>query len=159
MARKTSKKVLVAAASPQTAEVFIYLMVFRHPEINTADNALYFANNVTDVQSNGKTYTAYPFEIVLPSEGETMSTAQLEMDVVDLAIIETLRQLTTPPEIELRLVLADTPDVTELGPHIFELNDVHVSYPRLTATLAFGTKYEAVYPRIRKTPKSFPGLF
>lgn len=86
----------------------------------------------TDVTSNGETYTAAAFEFLLPADiANELPTATLMVDMVDRAIVTTLRASTEPANATLSLVFASDPDT------------VVASFPLLTRVAGYDPKADA----------------
>lgn len=158
MSRAMSTSAVQAVASPQTDKVFLTVL-----DVYINDNEpLHFVNNtelVTRTFNSVPTiYIPLAFRIVLPSEGENLTSAKLVFDVVDRIMIEELRKATTA-RVTFSIVLFDTPDVIEAGPFNFKLGSFSYNAQTLEAVLSYGNHLEGRFPRVSKDPYNFPAMF
>jgi hypothetical protein len=107
----------------------------------------------------GNVYIPEPFKIVLPNSSEdSPPIARLTLDNVTRTLVESIREIEGPIQLELVVVLAGSPDVVEIGPLDFEVRQV-----RWGATLECDLTYEPILARAVPAevfrPGSFPGLF
>lgn len=141
----------------QTEEVFLCLLQISHESLGTPIRVV--ANN-EDVIHNGDIYTAFPFEINLPDEREgEMPRVQLTIDNVDGTILAALRSINTPPTVDLKVVLASSPDVAEAQALSMLLKDFEYDATTITGTLAFETLLGIEVPGYRFRPDTHPGLY
>ncbi len=159
MARTMSTTALAAISAQQTSEVFLYLL---HVSL-TLDGTLehfYFVNNTQSITRDGQVYSPLGFRIVLPSEGEHITTATITIDAVDREIIEVMRRAEDIPKVSFSLILASRPnDVPEAGPFNFQLSSISYNKQSLSAELSTGNHLDGTFPRVIKTPYFFPALF
>jgi hypothetical protein len=119
-----------AIREPETKQIFLVLLKISHTDL---PSTLYFVNNNENVVSNGDIYEATAFRFTLPyKEGNTIAPAQLIIDNVDRRVVEAVRSITTPADIEASIVLASDPDTYEYGP--LELSLTNVSYNASTVS-------------------------
>lgn len=154
--RTLSPTALRAGFEQQTDEVFLVLLQITHPNI---PDAIRVVNNNENITSNGELYVAYPFEIELPGEdSEQPPLARLRIDNVDRLLVATVREIATPPQVTIRVVLASSPDTIELQ---FEgLNMRNVIYDAATISGELVFEQIMVEPvSTTMTPSKFPGMF
>jgi hypothetical protein len=161
--RTLSLRARQAINAPETAEVFLALVVIEHP---TLPEPLRFANNMEDVYSTvhgeatAQQYFGCPFNLALPSErDDQLPNVTLTIDNVDQNIVAALRQLADGPTMTLYIVLAATPDVREAGPFPFRLMAAHYTAETVSGTLAFLDILNEPHPWRTFTPPDFPGVF
>lgn len=155
--RNLSNATLAAIYAQETSAVWLYLLTLTHPSLGAP---IRLCSNVTDITSRGNVYTAYPFQIAIPSEidGE-LPRVELLIDNVARLLVDELRTLATPLTATLELILASAPDTVEAGPWNCTLKKAE--YDALTVRLDLGYEdilNEPVSYR-RFTPTDFPGLF
>lgn len=147
-----------AIYAQQTGEAFLVLLTLTHasfaPPIRVCSDA-------RDVSSVGQTYVAFPFEVGLPPErDEGPFTVQLRIANADRRIVQAVRTASGEPvQVELRVVLASSPDLTEAGPFAFALRDVEYDAEWVTGTLMFEDVLNEPFPAREVDPNTFPGVF
>lgn len=155
--RTMSATATQAVLSQYTDQVFLFLLEIDHEDLT---EPIRLVGSVADIVSNGETYMAFPFEITLPSDdGETISDIQLRISNIDRTITQTIRELSTPPEITVSIVLADTPDDVEAGPFVMTLREAKYDAFTVTGSLRWENLLDQKYPAYTFTPSGFPGLF
>lgn len=154
--RSLSSRALQALAAEYTEEVFLHLLEINHDQLAAPIRVV---NNFEDIISNGDTYIAFPFDISLPEDSDTLPQVVLTIDNVDRSITEALRPIATPPTISLILVLANTPDVVEAGPITFQLRSIDFDLHQVTGTLMPKDVLNAPFPYQTFSPSSHPSLF
>lgn len=127
--------------------------------ITTPDSVLRFVNNTEAVVSNGETYEAFPFSIVIPGDnGETLPKVTLQIQNFDEQIVEAIRSQATPPAVTCQLVTSLTLDAVELEIENMVLRSVNYDALVITGELVvvnvINQKFGGYY-----TPVEFPGLF
>lgn len=110
-----------ASRARETPDVFTILLDFEHP---TFQFPFRLAHNTEPVLSNGKVYKAFPFRLRLPSETDRSPEARLQIANVDQEIGKILDGITTPIDVTMTLVLAETPDIIERTWSGFRFRDV-----------------------------------
>lgn len=157
--RTLSASALDSAFSENTDEVWLVLLTIKHPNIAENGGKLYFVNNTEQLVAGAKTYIAFPFQIDLPGEDQTQPTVgRLRIDNVDRQIVATLRELVTPPTVDIEVVLASSPTTVEVGFYDMTLRNVTYDALYVEGTLTFESIY--VEPiTLEMTPSRFPGLF
>ena len=125
---------LQASLREQVNEVFLKIIEVTHPDLGTP---LRLVANQEDLVRTEGTYTAFGFDVELPDdEEEQISTVNLIVPIVDQTMVQTLRNATnTPFGVELRVVRASEPNVTEAGPFNFESVGIRFTETRATISL------------------------
>ena len=158
MARSLTVAAKQAVFAQQTGEVFLHLLDISHPDL--IGGPIRLVSDTVAVISGGNTYEPFPFEIDLPSdEEEHLSQAELLVGEVGPTIVEALRTITTPPSIDLRIVLASAPDTTVAGPFNFTAREVEGDATSLRLRLTFEDILNEPFPGDEFDPARFPGLF
>lgn len=116
-------------------------------------------NNKSDITSNGEVYTAFPFEIELPSDLEDAPpNARLRIDNVSREIGQTIRSISTPPSLTVQVVRGDAPDTVELEFSGMVLRNVRYDALTVQGDLEFEDLTREPFPAITFSPADFPGL-
>ena len=73
-------------------------------------------NNTVAVVSGGETYSAFPFEISLPSQLEDAPPrARIRIDNISREIGQAIRDMTSAADVTIEVVRADDPDTIEVS--------------------------------------------
>jgi hypothetical protein len=147
---------LASANAERTAEVWLVLLEANHPNLS---QPIRVCTNNANITSNGHEYIAIPFEVELPGEDpEQPGKARIKIDNMDPVIIDTLRTITTPPTVVLRVILASQPNVIEAEFAGLVMRNCEYDASEITAELLFESiLVEPV--ALSMTPNIFPGLF
>lgn len=146
-----------AVLAQETDEVPLVLLTIDHDSL---DAPLRFVNNPVDIESNGETYTAFPFEFQLPpASPDSLPFAQLTIDNVDRQIVEAVRSIPTAPTVSAAVILASDPDTIEAPLPEFYLFNIQYDQLTVTGTLVVSTLDDEPFPAWSFMPSFFPGLF
>ena len=157
MSRNLSTAFKTVIYKQQTGETFLFLLEIDHDDLDTP---LRFVNNTENVTSDSNVYTAFPFEISLPSDREDqLPTVVLAIDNIDRTLVETIRDITSPPTASVSVIMASDPDTIEAGPYDFTIKDANYTAEVVTSNLAFEDILNEAYPGDSFTPNHFPALF
>jgi hypothetical protein len=139
----------------RTDEVAIILLTISGSGFTT----FYVCNNSEDITSNAQTFTAYPFEIELPGDGDNAPVAKLRIANVDRQIWEAINDATGTITVKIELILASAPDTIEKSFDGLELRNVVCSALTVEGDLTTQQFTSEPYPHIRAIPSRLPGLF
>ena len=146
-----------AAFAQETAETVLVALTITHADLAAPVRVV---NNHANIVSNGNTYVGFPFEIDLPEVGPgAPPRVTLRIDNVDRQIVDALRAISSPFDLEIEVLLASQPDTIEAS---FEgLKAISARYDALTveAELGFEDVLSEPYPGDSFTPARNPGLF
>ena len=156
MSRTLSSTVLAAIYSQETDKIFLHLLTIDHPDLAVP---VRLVNNTEDIVSRRKTYTAFPFQIVIPPEVEgELPSVQLVVDNVSQLLIADLRRISSPPTVDLEVIVADDPDIVEASFN-FTLKAIDYDQFAVVSQLAYEDILTEPFPEKRFTPTIFPGMF
>jgi len=153
----TSSVFKAAAFAQETAEVPLVLLTITHADLPAPIRVV---NNHTDIVSNGNTFQAFPFEIDLPDVGAgAPPRVTLRIDNVDRQIVDSLRAISSPFELQIDVAVASQPNTIEAS--FSGLKAIRAVYDALTveAELGFEDVLNEPYPGDSFTPARNPGLF
>lgn len=156
MARQLTNKLLTEVFSQESSDPLLLLVTVSHPDFST----LYLVNNTEDVVSRSNTYISFPMSIRLsPDDGETARNVQISFDNVSLELIDEMRSVITPMDVEIEAVLASDPDTVEIG--FGELRLVNIKYDQKTirGSLILDDFLRTELTSEKYTPTIYPGLF
>lgn len=128
MSRTLSTNNVVSLTAQESDVVFLILLTISHPDLS---EDIRVVNNNENITSRGNEYIAFPFDIALPSDADTLSAnVQLRIDNVDRQIVQAVRKISSPASVSIEVVSSDDWDNVELSNLNMKL--VHVSYDSLT---------------------------
>lgn len=149
-----------------TGEVFIILLSIEHPSlaqparISNDPTQLLPIAQVRGTISNSDEYVYLPFEFVFPNqESDTSPAAQLRIDNVSREISTIIDSISSPPTIQIQVVLSSTPDIVELVLRDFKLQRTEWNILAVTGELTVEHFEQEPFPAGRFNPSGFPGLF
>lgn len=154
--RTLSAPAVASQNAENTAEVWLVLVTIDHPALA---QPIRVVGNNENITSGGNLFVAYDFNIVLPGEDpDNPAAAQLDIDNVDRVIVQTLREISSPPSVTIQVVLASSPDLIEIEFAGLVLRNAQYDAMRVTADLAFD---EIISEPVATTlsPDKFPGMF
>lgn len=166
MSRVLSAAARQSAYAQQTGEVWAILLTVNHPSFTqplrvSSDNAVLLPlANVRGTLSKGIEYPYLPFTITLPQQDESnVARATVVIDNIDRRIVEAARRADSALEVTVEVVLASSPDITEIMIEGFRIEDVN--YDALTVSGDLSVEYFDLEPfsKLRYTPSGFPGMF
>ena len=159
MARTVSSTIIASANAQTTTEVYLALLKFSHSSISD----LRFVNNTEDITSNSLVYTAAPFSISLPPEGQDATpTMRVAIDNVDRSIIGDIRAVSGGSEriaCDVLIVAASDPDTGIATYSGFEMVNVSYNAQSLSFDLSVNSLLTEPFPYDSFTPTNTPGIF
>lgn len=158
MARVLSANAAKAILARETEEVFLCLLTLEHPDISPA---IRLVNNTEPVTRSDGTYQPYPFEAVLPEDTDTgRPQVTIRIDNIDREVTRKLRELSGVPKCTLRVVLASSPEVTEMGPFEFSVLSAEYDVMLINVTLGYEEDFlNQAIPAQTYTPSNSAGVF
>jgi len=169
MARVTNVDFLRAAYAEESGIVIVLLMSITHPSwdqviristdptkkvLETSADIFYGTN------SRNHDFMFVPLMIALPNETEEGPLRmQITLDNVSRELISTIRALSSPPSVNVELVLSDAPDTVLANWPEFLLVNVQYDANSITGDLIIETLTHEPFPAGTFTPSEFPSLF
>lgn len=152
-----SPQLLAQLYAQESNDPFLMLVTISHPGY---PETYRLVNNSEDVVSNGETFMAFPFKIILPADdGETERKASLELDNVALTLIPILRTVTNPLDCKIEMVLASSPDTIEISIEDLKLRGITYDEKRVRAEIAMDNFLNTEMTSEKYNPTNYPGLF
>lgn len=146
-----------SAFADATGDVWLVLLTISHPDL--ADD-IRVVNNTEQITSNGQVFLSFPFEINLPDEkDDAPSRAKLTIDNVSREIGQTIREITTPPQITIEVIRAEDPEFIEVSWPNFWLRNVSFNANQVRGDLVLEDFTDEPYPAGTFVPSAFGGLF
>ena len=152
MSRTLSAGLLSQINSNNQTDPLIPLLKIEQTDITT----LYLCRNGENVTSNGQLYTAYPFDIAMPKDGEGPPEVTLIIDNTDQSIVTNARTMTSAATVTLSFVLNSQPDTVDIGPFAFKLRNVKYTRQAVEGVLTYNSILTSRFPTERITPNNFP---
>lgn len=157
MSRDTSLTFREAVFASETSEAFLMLLTIDH---ETLSEPLRFSSDSVDTTSRGETYLAFPFQLTLPvNDSDRIPYVNLTIDNIHRTIVQTIRELTSPPTLTIEIVLGSTPDVVEAIFPEFILRDVSYDKLVIQGNLSIESLEIEPFPAETYNTINFPGLF
>jgi len=143
--------------APETGSVFLLLLTISHASLSVPIRVV---NNTENIVSGGNTFTAFPFTLVLPDEREDAPPRmRLVIDNVDRTIVQSLRSLTSPPTIQLDVVVASQPNTLEASFPGFTLRQSNYDQLVVEGDLTLEEIVLEPFPEGAFTPQDFAGIY
>lgn len=92
-------------------------------------------------------------------DGETAREVAIEFDNVSLELIDELRAVTSPIEVEIKLILASDPDFIQLSFSDLKLRNITYTKQRISAKLYMDSFLNIELTSEKYGPSQYPGLF
>ncbi len=158
--RVLSQEALQAMLAENTGDVVLPTLKIIHDDL---EQDLRLVSNTENITFNGEEYQGLIFSVSLPKDTEEeVPAVRVSIDNVDPFIVETIRSISSPPLMELGVLLIKTSGAItmEYGPASFRLNQAE--WDSLICEGALG--YEADYlnepaQADHYDPTTHPGLF
>ncbi|MEM7232550.1 MAG: DUF1833 family protein, partial [Planctomycetota bacterium] len=129
---KPSLSALIAANAPETDRVIAVLVQLGHSTFGTIRLRQDLSGGESALDSNGNTFTPFPFEIFLPDQNEEVPKSTFRVDNIGDAatgpkiarLISEISPSLGPIDFRIMVVFEDDPDTIELDFDRLKLRDV-----------------------------------
>lgn len=156
MPNNISSQLLAQFYGQSSGDPLLMLVTLSHPTFST----IYLVNNSEDIVSRGNTYTAFPMNIRIPSDdGETAREAVIDFDNASLELIQEIRQVTTPIDVTIEMVLASNLNEVQISYEELKLRSVTYNKTRISAKLFMDSFLNVEMTSEKYTPQNYSGLF
>lgn len=150
-----SPNMLAASHAQETDEVFLPLVTMSQGAWTER-----IVPNTEPITHQSETYNPVGFAVGLPDEeAEGIPVLNWVADNVDRRFVQALRQVTGVVNAEISWVLADTPDVIEIGPMNVEMRGVQYDTLTISGTMGVEPILETPFGHKTMNPKNAPALF
>ncbi len=157
MSRDITLASLQSLYRQETDDVFLILLTIDHGSLSAP---IRVTSDSVDTVSRGESFVAFPFDLSLPEDSETLSaTAKLQIDNIDRQIIAAMRQMTTMPTVLLEIIRAAAPDIVEASFPDFRLSQIQYDALTISGELTIEDFTAEPYPSGVFGPANFSGLF
>lgn len=151
------------AQAQQTGDVYVTLLEVTY---TGSSETLYLVNNYQNIESNGNTYIAFPFVFTPPDEGDMpRSIATITFDNVDRTIAELVASVPTNTDIKIKEILLNvehSDSGTTAGHEItrdYIWKNITINRKAISGDLEYLAYLQYAFPKLRKIPSKFPGVF
>jgi hypothetical protein len=136
----------------------IVLVALTHPDFATQRLALCLDDVVSSADGSSQTYTAYPFEIELPTDDKGVPRGTIRLSNVTRQVWDLVGGLSSPPQLTIYRVLES--DLNTVQDVFAGLDIKRVSAAMLTLEAEFGSENYATepYPAARVIPPYCPWM-
>ncbi len=156
MARTLSTSFKTEANAQSTGAVFLTLLTI---DYSGSSAPLYFVNNQQSITSNGTEYLPLAFNFTMPQDGEGQRSARIEMDNVDRRLSEFLLGAgVVNITVNEQLIQADDPNTIEITRDYY-LRNVSINRKSVSGELMYLAYLFDEFPKLKKNPELFPGVF
>jgi hypothetical protein len=152
-----SNELLAQMFAQESGDPFLTLVTISHPD---DPQVFRFVTNSENIISRGEEYISFPMRITMPKDdGETVRSAQLELDNVSLLLMPILRTMTTPFDCKIEMVLASDLDNVEIEITDLKLRGISYDSRVIRATLSLDDFLSTEMTSEKYDPVNYPGLF
>ena len=127
--------------------------------IVTSGETLRFCSTPENIVSGGNTYIGYPFEINLANDDDSSPAIEIKIGNIDKDVMDSIEQLTSPPQFTVSLVLISTPNTVEKTWTLFKLREVNADAMWISGVLGQERISTEIWPKQRATKTRCPSLF
>lgn len=157
MANSLSPELLAQLLNQESDDPFLTLITLTHPSFG---QPVRYVNNTENIISRGDTFLAFPVKITLPvDDGESAREVSIEFDNVSLDLLDEIRQVTTPIDVKLEMVLASIPDDVQMSLEELKIGNVQYDSQKISARLFMDDFLSSGLTSESYTPTVFPGMF
>ena len=169
MTQITSLDFLAAANASESGIFPILLFTITHadlaePILFSTDPTSRLIETDTDViygtTSNGNDYLFFPLSVKLPGEPDQGSSSmQIEIDNVARELTAFIRSISSPPSINVDIVLSSDVDTVLAAWPEYLLVNANISAETVSGELVLETLVMEPFPAGTFNPSEFPGMF
>jgi hypothetical protein len=157
MSNQLSPELLYQLFSQNSNDPYLTLLTLTHTSFS---QPIRLVNNVDSITSRGNVFQAFPMKITLPmDDGETSREVAVEFDNVSLALVESIRTVTTPIEVKLEMVLASIPDAVQYSLEELKIGQIEYNSKIVRGKLYMDNFLATSLTSESYTPTSFSGIF
>lgn len=164
-----SANAIAAMFAQETSNTLVTLLTITGTGIATpirlADNYTGRLSETDDdvtygLTSNGNQFIFMPFQITLPTE-EYAAAPRCQLIISDVTryLIPTIRTISSPPNVQIDLVLKTAPNTVEISFGGFILSNITYNADTITCDLTVASLAIEPFPSHNFTPSYFPGMF
>lgn len=116
-------------------------------------------NDKQSITSNGEEYAAYRFDVILPDSNEdSPPRAKIRIDNVSREIAESVRSISSPPSVTIRIIRRETPNIIEAEFTGMRLRRVPYDALSVEGELEFEDLTREPFPAYTFNPANYRGI-
>lgn len=143
--------------SAEADEGLLVLLTINHADLSAPIRVV---NNTVNITSRGDLFTAFPFDITLPTDNpDTAPRARLQIDNVSREIGQAIRQISSAATMLIEVVRTDDFDTLELSFPTLTLRNVRFDAFKVSGDVLAEDIHTEQYPAYTFNPSTTPGLF
>lgn len=155
--RTVSPNAIVSINAAETDEVWLAMLVLDHGDF---DETIRLVANGEPITHFGNVFEPFPFRVTLPDEGEGAKTlVRFEATNVSLELTTALLAIEGAVSGSIFWVLADTPDVVEVGPLDLEIRGIEYNALTITGSMVVEPIRDLAFGSMRMDTVNAPGNF
>lgn len=159
MARTFPTTVVQAMTAQHTTDLYHALLEITHSELTS----IRIVNDLNDTISNGVTYNAFPFSVILPPDSEeNQPVIRVVLDNVTREIIEEARTIAGSRErakANLKIIEFTDPDAVLISYEDYEIINLNYNAQTVTFDMVIESFLTEPFPSKVFNPSDFPGVF
>ena len=148
---------ITAANERESQVVFFECIKVMHTDLPAP---LYFIASRDNLTINGVEHIGFPFQIKRPGDTlDSVPQVTIVFQNINLEIMEAIRSLEGPIDIDYYIVTNEEPDDIQLGPFSMKIRQITGNFQIITGTAYFFDILNQTFPGESFTPNTTPGLF
>lgn len=153
--RAVSDEFKAAAFAQETSECIASCVEITHDDLA---EPIRVNSTGEEIERNGDTYVAFPYELILPPDAEGFSPARLRIDNTDRQIVQAVRSINSAATVGMAVIRASEPDVTEAEYNDFKLTNVTFDVGVVEGEVSVENFTGEPFTAGTMNPGDFPGL-
>lgn len=110
--------------------------------------------------SRGEDFVFLPMRFKLPDDNDSgPGEMQIELDNVDRAMTQTIREIFSPISVKVEVVMDNAPDTVDLEWPEYVLTNIKYDATTITGTMTLENLIREPFPGLMFTPSTAPGVF
>lgn len=110
--------------------------------------------------SRGETYAFMPMRLKLPDDTDSgPGDMQIELDNVDRVMVATIRNIHSPLNVRVEIVMSNAIDTVDLVWPEYILTNIQYNATTITGTMTLENLTREPFPGLIFTPSTAPGIF
>jgi hypothetical protein len=131
-------------------------MKITDPDGQNPSTPLYFVNNNVNITSRGQEYQAFSFAIEFYiDDGDRLPTMTIEVDNVTRELVDEVRLVTQPLQVDLELINGEIPDQVEVSVPQMTLRNISYNANSLSGILMLDDVLNQRFPGTRVDPQQY----
>lgn len=139
----------------------VYAVLLKIDYDGNPGEPLYFVNNYTAITCDAIEYTPLAFNFIMPQDGKENRNASIELDGTDRSVSTFLLSAANESItiIEKLVDISDSEDVVVEITREYILKNALITRTSVSGELSYMHNLQDAFPKLRKVPSKFPGVF